>query len=55
MKMIHPYEDSEESSTNHPMSLADFILAINSQLAKKPQSTRALRRAETRKLKPKYR
>lgn len=36
------------------LSLADHILAVNVNLAKKQQSTRTIRRAEARKLKPKY-
>ena len=36
------------------LSLADEILAIKARLANKKLSMRALRRAEARKLKPKY-
>lgn len=44
----------EEPLPYHERSLADVILDVNAQLAKKPKSARALRRAEARKLKPKY-
>lgn len=55
MKMIHHYEDLEESLTYHSRSLADAIIETTTNLKGKQLSARALRRAEARKLKPKYR
>lgn len=54
MKMIHHYEDSEESLIYHSRSLADSIREVTTNLKGKQLSARAIRRAEARKLKPKY-
>ncbi len=55
MKMIHHYEDEEAFKLTNPRSLTDSIIETTANLKGKQLSARALRRAEARKLKPKYR
>lgn len=52
--LVHTSVPEEYKLPFNGRSLADAILDVNAQLAKKPQSARALRRAEARKLKPEY-